>query len=73
MKTSEKANMHNQHWLTSTRFSPFKHTVGRNKLLRGYISQCSGSAPLNTLTITQLACECSGGPGVDRGQVDRVA
>ena len=23
VKTSEKANMHNQHWLTSTRFSPF--------------------------------------------------
>ena len=23
MKTSEKANMHNEHWLTSTRFSPF--------------------------------------------------
>ena len=23
VKTSEKANMHNEHWLTSTRFSPF--------------------------------------------------
>ena len=42
-------------------------------ILRGYISQCSGSAALNTLTIKQLACECSGGPGVGRGPVDRVA
>ena len=23
VKTSEKANMHNEHWFTSTRFSPF--------------------------------------------------
>ena len=23
VKTSEKANMHNEHWLTSTAFSPF--------------------------------------------------
>ena len=23
VKTSKKANMHNEHWLTSTRFSPF--------------------------------------------------
>ena len=23
VKTSEKANMHNEHWLTSTSFSPF--------------------------------------------------
>ena len=23
VKTIEKANMHNEHWLTSTRFSPF--------------------------------------------------
>ena len=23
VKTSEKANMHNEHWLTLTRFSPF--------------------------------------------------
>ena len=23
VKTSEKANMHNEHWLTSTKFSPF--------------------------------------------------
>ena len=23
VKTSEKANMHDEHWLTSTRFSPF--------------------------------------------------
>ena len=23
VKTSEKANMHNKHWLTSTAFSPF--------------------------------------------------
>ena len=23
VKTSENANMHNEHWLTSTRFSPF--------------------------------------------------
>ena len=23
VKTSEKSNMHNEHWLTSTRFSPF--------------------------------------------------
>ena len=43
VKTSEKANTHNQHWLTSTRFSPF------------YVSK--SSAALNPLTITQLACE----------------
>ena len=28
-RTSEKANMHNEHWLTSTRFSPF----GEHKLI----------------------------------------
>ena len=52
VKTSEKANMHNQHWLTSTRFSPFN---ARIKLQRGYLSK--SCAALNPLTIMQLACE----------------
>ena len=37
MKTSEKANMHNEQWLTSTTFSLSAHR-GRIKLLRGYVS-----------------------------------
>ena len=52
MKTSEKDNMHNVHWLTSTSRSAHR---GRIKLLRGFVSKTS--AALNPLTITQLACE----------------
>ena len=51
VKTSEKANMHNEHWLTSTRFSPF--SAPWTNFLRGYASK--SSAALNPLTITQLA------------------
>ena len=56
MKTSEKAIMHNEHWLTSTRFSPFS-APWMIKFLRGYVFK--SSAALNPLTITQLACELS--------------
>ena len=52
MKTSEKANIHNQHWLTCLARSAHR---GRIKLLRGYVSKSSAS--LNPLTITQLACK----------------
>ena len=54
VKTSEKGNMHNQHWLTSAGLARSAH-CGRIKLLRGYVSK--SSAALNPLTITQLACE----------------
>ena len=51
VKTSEKANMHNEQ-----RLARLAHR-GRIKLLRGYVSK--SSAALNPLTITQLACELS--------------
>ena len=54
VKTSEKANMHNEHWLTSTAFSPFG-APWTNEVTKGYVSK--SSAALNSLTITQLACE----------------
>ena len=53
VKTSEKANMHNEHWL-GPGLARSAHR-GRIKLLRGYVSK--SSAALNLLTITQLACE----------------
>ena len=57
MKTSEKANMHNEHWLTPTGGLDRSAHRGRIKLLRGYVSK--SSAALNPLTTTQLACELS--------------
>ena len=47
--------MHNQHWLTSTKFSLLRAHRGRIKLVRGHVSK--SSAALNPLTITQLACD----------------
>ena len=46
-----KSQLYNEHWLTSTRFSPFSASWSK----RGYVSK--SSAALNPLTITQLACE----------------
>ena len=43
VKTKEKANMHNDHWLTSTRFSPLAHR-GRIKVPKGIciqVQRCS--------------------------------
>ena len=57
MKTSEKANMHNEHWLIPRPGLARSAHRGRIKLLRGYVSK--SSAALNPLTITQLACELS--------------
>ena len=42
VKISEKVNMHNKHWLTSTRFSPFSGPW-MNKLIRGYVSKSSAA------------------------------
>ena len=55
VKTSEKANMHNEHWL-SPLISALARSAhrGRFKLLRGYVFK--SSAALNPLTI-KLACE----------------
>ena len=50
LRSRDMANMHNQHWLTSTRFSPFSAPW-----TKGLVSK--SSAALNPLTITQLACE----------------
>ena len=60
MKTGEKANTHNQHWLTSTRFSPFSAQVTISMI---QVQRCSklthddhaaswskSSAALNSLT-----------------------
>ena len=51
MKTGEKANTHNQHWLTSTRFSPFsaRDRAGQRsyvKLLRGRREEPGNEASL---------------------------
>ena len=54
VKTSENANMHNELWLTSTRFSPFS-TPWTNQFTKGYTCISKSSAALNTLIITQLA------------------
>ena len=56
MKTIEKANMHNQHWLPRPGLARSAHHE-RIRLLRGYASK--SSAALTSLTITQLACELS--------------
>ena len=43
VKTSEKANMHNEHWLTSTRFSPFS-APWTNEVTKGIciqVQRCS--------------------------------
>ena len=43
VKTSEKANMHNEHWLTSTAFSPFGEPW-TNKVTKGIciqVQRCS--------------------------------
>ena len=45
VKTSEKANMHNEHWLTLTRFSPF--TAPWTNVLRGYVSKSSAEKKKN--------------------------
>ena len=54
VKTSEKANVHNQHWLTWPGLARSAYR-GRIKLLRRYVPKFS--AALNPLTITQPACE----------------
>ena len=40
VKTSEKANMHDEHWLTSTRFSPFS-APWTNEVTKGICIQSS--------------------------------
>ena len=43
VKTSEKANMHNEHWLTSTRFSQFS-APWTNEVTKGIyiqVQRCS--------------------------------
>ena len=45
VKTSEKANVHNEHWLTSTRFSQFS-PLWINWVQRGYVSKSSAKYAL---------------------------
>ena len=48
LRSRDMANMHNQHWLTSTRFSPFSVPWTKGLCIQS-------SAALNPLTITHAA------------------